>query len=248
MAVVAEMVGSKAKVLLVVEPPESCARLFPSQDLKRRLLNLLGRMDKGKTRPLKVTSDAGTSITMEIGQYNACMECGFADDPGRWDAFPSGQAFCFHNDGTGEGVFVIDRGDQMVLPFMKYIEEPVTMVVKGGYIREIKGGADAQLIRDHMDSWQDPEVFALGHQSIGLNPNARWDGPSVYGWDSAGMDPRIFYGAYLLGTGPNTLGGGTRNTPCHFDIPMRHCSAWIDGEQILDKGKVVPDDMRAKGK
>ena len=62
------------------------------------------------------------------------------------------------------------------------------------------------------------------------------------------MDPRIFYGAYLLGTGPNTLGGGTRNTPCHFDIPMRHCSAWIDGEQILDKGKVVPDDMRAKGK
>ncbi|MDO8588349.1 MAG: hypothetical protein Q7T82_15075 [Armatimonadota bacterium] len=244
----AEMVGANAKVLIVCEPPEPCARLFPSEDLKRRLLNAKRRMDKGKTRKFSVTSEAGTDITIEIGQYSAAIECGYADDAGRWDAFPSGQAFCFANDGSGDGVFVLNKGDQVVLPYMRYIEEPVTLVVKEGYIREIKGGADAQLIRDHLESWHDPEVYALGHQSLGLHPNARWDASAVYGWDSLGMDARIFYGCYLLGTGPNTLGGGKRNTPCHFDIPMRNCSAVIDGEVILDKGRVVPDDLRVQGR
>lgn len=244
----AEMVGANAKVLIVCEPPEPCARLFPSQDLKRRLSNLIRRIDKGKTRTLTVTSEAGTNITMEIGQYSAAMECGFADDPGRWDAFPSGQGFCFANDHSGEGQFVLDRGDQVVLPYMRYIETPVTLTVKDGYIREITGGADARLISDHLESWHDPEVYALGHQSIGLHPNARWDASSAYGWDSLGMDARIFHGCYLLGTGPNSLGGGKRTTPCHFDIPMRNCSAEIDGEVILDKGRVVPDDLRAEGK
>jgi 2,5-dihydroxypyridine 5,6-dioxygenase len=243
----AEMVGANAKVLICCEPPEPCVRLFPNQDLKRRLVNGLRRMDKGKTRTWHVTSRAGTDLTLKVGQYGACIECGFADDPGRWDAFPSGQVFAFPNDGTGDGVIMLDRGDQVVLPYMKYIEEPVKLTVKEGYIRDIQGGADARLISDHMVSWRDPEVYALGHQSIGLHPNGRWDGPAVYGWDSLGMDARIFYGCYLLGTGPNTLGGGKRNTPCHFDIPMRNCTLEIDGEKILDNGSVVAEDLQVKG-
>lgn len=244
----AEMVSADSKVLIVAEPPEVLARLLPSQDLKRRVLNAKRRMDRGKTRKFHVSSAAGTDLTMEIGQYGACIECGFADDPGRWDFFPSGQAFCFHNDGTGDGVFVVDRGDQVILPYLHYVEEPVTMVVKGGYIREITGGSDAQLINDNMASWEDPEVYALGHQSIGLHPDARWDAPAVYGWESLAMDARIFYGCYLIGTGPNTLGGGTRSTPCHFDITLRNCSLEIDGEVILDKGKVIPEDLRVMGR
>lgn len=244
----AQMVGANAKVLIICEPPEASLRLFPNQDLKRRLLNGMRRMDKGKTKSWHVSSRAGTDITLEVGQYGACIECGFADDPGRWDAFPSGQVFAFPNDNSGEGVMVLDKGDQVVLPYMKYIEQPVTLKIKGGYITDIQGGADARLINDHLESWRDPEVYALGHQSIGLHPNARWDAPAVYGWDSLGMDARIFYGCYLLGTGPNTLGGGTRNTPCHFDIPMRNCSLEIAGEKILDAGKVVAEDLKVKGR
>jgi 2,5-dihydroxypyridine 5,6-dioxygenase len=242
----AEMVGANAKVLICFEPPEPLFRLFPSQDLKRRVLNAKRRMDKGRTRKFRVTSPAGTDLAMEIGQYGACIECGFADDPGRWDFFPSGQTFCFANDGTGDGQFVLDRGDQVILPYLHYIEEPVKLVVEKGYIREITGGSDARLISDNMRSWIDPEVYALGHQSIGLHPQARWDAAAVYGWDSPSMDARIFHGCYLIGTGPNTLGGGKRDTPCHFDIALRNCSLEIDGERILEQGRVIPDDLRAE--
>lgn len=244
----AEMVGADAKVLICFEPPEPLFRLFPSADLKRRVLNAKRRMDRGRTRTFKVTSAAGTDLSMQIGQYGACIECGFADDPGRWDFFPSGQAFCFPNDGTGDGIFVLDRGDQVILPYLHYIEEPVRLVLKEGYIHEIVGGADARLISDNMRSWNDPEVYALGHQSIGLHPNARWDAAAVYRWNSPSMDARIFHGCYLIGTGPNTLGGGTRDTPCHFDIALRNCSLEIDGERVLENGKVLPSDLRAEGK
>lgn len=244
----AEMVAGGPKVLICCEPPEASLRLFPNQDLKRRLQSAEKRMAKGKTKTIRVSSAAGTNITYDVGQYGTFIECGFADDPGRWDAFPSGQVGCFANDHSGDGVFVIDRGDQVVLPYMRYVEAPVTLIVREGYIREIEGGADAHLVKDHLESWNDPEVYALGHQSLGLHPNARWDAQSVYGWDSLGMDSRIFYGAYVLGTGPNTLGNGTRNTPCHFDICMRNLTVEIDGEMLIDKGKVVAADMRVEGR
>lgn len=244
----AEIVAGGPKVLICCEPPEASLRLFPNADLKRRLLNAEKRMAKGTKKTIRVSSAAGTDITYEVGQYGTFIECGYSDDPGRWDAFPSGQVGCFANDGSGDGVFVIDRGDQVVLPYMRYVEAPVTLTVKDGYIREIEGGADARLIKDHLESWNDPEVYALGHQSLGLHPNARWDAQSVYGWDALGMDGRIFYGGYLLGTGPNTLGGGTRDTPCHFDIPMRNHTVEIDGEVLIDKGKIVAADMRVDGR
>lgn len=244
----AEMVAGGPKVLICCEPPEACLRLFPDHDLKRRLQNAEKRIAKGTKKSISVTSEAGTDLSMVAGQYGTFIECGFADDPGRWDAFPSGQVGWFPDDHSGDGVFVIDRGDQIVLPYMRYVESPVTLTVKEGYIRGISGGADARLIEDHLASWNDPEVYALGHQSLGLHPNARWDAQSVYGWDSLGMDSRIFYGNYIMGTGPNTLGGGTRNTGCHFDICTRNLTVVIDGETLIDKGKVVAADMRIEGR
>lgn len=241
----AEIVAGGPKVLIVCEGPEASLRLFPSEDLKRRLESAERRMAKGGRKTLRITSDAGTDVTMDLGQYATFIECGFAPEKARWDAFPSGQVGCFPDDGSGEGVFVIDSGDQVVLPYQVYIQQPVKMFVRDGYIREIEGGADARLMRDHLESWEDPEVYALGHQSLGLHPNARWDALSVYGWDTMGMDSRIFYGGFLLGTGPNTLGGGVRNTPCHFDIAMRNCTIEIDGEVLIDRGEVVAPDLRA---
>ena len=57
-----------------------------------------------------------------------------------------------------------------------------------------------------------------------------------------------FYGNVLFSTGPNTELGGKNDTPCHMDMPMRGCSLWVDGQQILDGGKVVHKEMRAPGR
>jgi 2,5-dihydroxypyridine 5,6-dioxygenase len=54
-----------------------------------------------------------------------------------------------------------------------------------------------------------------------------------------GMDARTFAGNFLFSTGPNTEAGGTRDIPCHLDIPRRYCSLSLDGTPMTIDGKVV---------
>ena len=56
---------------------------------------------------------------------------------------------------------------------------------------------------------------------------------------------RAFPGNFLFSTGPNSQGGGTRTTRGHYGVPMRNCSVFLDGEQVIDRGRIVADDMKA---
>lgn len=55
---------------------------------------------------------------------------------------------------------------------------------------------------------------------------------------------RTFPGNFLFSTGPNTQGGGKRSTRGHLDIPMRDCSLALDGELVIDAGKLVDPAMQ----
>ena len=54
-------------------------------------------------------------------------------------------------------------------------------------------------------------------------------------------DGRAFYGNFLFSTGPNTDAGGRRDTHCHLDVPMRHCSVSVDGRPMTVNGDVVAE-------
>jgi len=128
--------------------------------------------------------------------------------------------------------------------------EPITLTIEKGYITNIDGeGADVQSVRDYIANWSDPNAYAVSHIGWGLNELARWDylqttEPEMQGF---GMDARSFYGNVLFSTGPNVELGGTNNTPCHLDIPLKGCTLWLDGELIVEQGNIVPNDMRVDG-
>ncbi|MBX3453721.1 MAG: hypothetical protein KF827_04225, partial [Ferrovibrio sp.] len=52
----------------------------------------------------------------------------------------------------------------------------------------------------------------------------------------------------LFSTGPNTELGGDNDTPCHLDMPLRGCSLFLDGQQVLKDGEVLIPEMRAPGR
>ena len=66
--------------------------------------------------------------------------------------------------------------------------------------------------------------------------------------NSTGQDGRAFYGNVLFSTGPNTEIGGDNDTLCHIDIPLKGCTLTLDGEAIVESGRIVPDDMRVEGR
>jgi len=238
-----EVLKSGTRMLLAVEPPEILARIVPSMDDRRRVKAAAAKLKAAKT--MRVVSDAGTDFECSLGEYPLLEEYGFVDEPGRWDHWPSGFLATWPNERTAHGTVVIDRGD-MILPFKSYVQAPIRLTIRDGYVIGIEGGADADFLRQYMDMFHDPEGFAISHLGWGLQPKAKWAALGMYDKaQSLGMDGRAFYGNFLFSTGPNTEAGGTRNTPCHLDIPMRHCSLSLDGEPMTVKGDVIPADQRA---
>ena len=91
----------------------------------------------------------------------------------------------------------------------------------------------------------DRDGYAVSHLGWGLHPKARWNCIEMFGPARCVAHGRAFAGNFLFSTGPNTQGGGKRTTPGHYDAPMRDCSVFLDGEQVIDRGTIVVDDMKA---
>lgn len=232
-----EILATGTKILLAVEPPEVLARIVPTEDDRTRVKAAVAKIAASKK--MSVTSPAGTRLSCPIGHFKPISEYGFVDEPGRWDHWPSGFALTFPDDGAVEGTIVIDKGD-ILLPQKSYVSEPIVLTIEKGYASKIEGGVDAELLRDYMSSFNDPEAYAISHIGWGLQPRARWSTLGLYDREaSIGMDARAYEGNFLFSLGPNNEGGGTRTTTCHIDIPLRHCDVFLDDEAVVRDGVVL---------
>jgi len=232
-----EILESGTKILLVVEPPEILLRMLPQSKDREMVENAAALLRSART--MRVTSKAGTDVTFGIGEFPITKEWGFVDEPGRWDHWPSGFCATFANEGSSNGKIVIDVGD-ILLPQKSYVGSPISLTVKDGFITRIEGGVDAAMLREYMESFDDPDVYAISHIGWGTQTRARWSTLGLYDREATiGMDARAFSGNFLFSTGPNNEAGGSRTTPCHIDIPMRNCSVQVGDLTIVKEGKVI---------
>jgi 2,5-dihydroxypyridine 5,6-dioxygenase len=231
------------RVLYAVEPPETLIRLMPTLDDKRRVKAAEACLKGAST--LTAVSDAGTDLTVDIGEYPILCEYGFSDEPGHWDHWGAGFIATWPNERSARGTVVIDRGD-IIFPFKSYVQTPIRLTIEKGYIRDIAGDFDADFLREYMRQFNDDEAYAVSHLGWGLQPRARWTALGLL--DKAqtnGNDGRAFYGNFMFSTGPNTDAGGKRDTHCHLDVPMRRCSVSVDGRPMTIKGDVVAEGQKA---
>jgi 2,5-dihydroxypyridine 5,6-dioxygenase len=231
------ILATGTKILLAVEPPEVLARLVPTEADRTRVKAAAARIAKAKE--MYITSAAGTNLSCKLGEFPVISEYGFVDEPGRWDHWPSGFALTFPDEGGTNGTIVVDKGD-ILLPQKRYCSERIVLTVKNGYATKIEGGIDAELLKDYMAAFNDPEAFAISHIGWGLQSRARWSTLGLYDREATiGMDARAFEGNFLFSLGPNNEAGGSRTTTCHIDIPLRKCTVRLDGEDVVREGKVL---------
>lgn len=227
------------RVLVVLEPPEILERMLPQLEDKQRAITDRDKLAQAKI--MHVTSAAGTDFYAELGEFPAMCQYGFADEPGHWDQWPGAFVFTFPNEMGANGTVVLDRGD-IIFPYFSYIQSPITLQVDNGFIREITGDFDADYMQAFMAKYQDNDVYAISHIGWGLSHNGQWEAMGMYAkGKTEGQDGRAFSGNFLFSTGPNTVGGGLRSTPCHLDVPMRRCSIYLDDEPVVLDGAVVVD-------
>ena len=239
-----EILASGTRILLAVEPPEVLLRMVPNMEDYRRV-QAGAALLRGR-KQMRVTSAAGTDLRCPLGEYPGTMEYGFADQPGRWDHWPSGFAFTWPNEGQSQGRIVLAKGD-VLLPQKTYVGEPITLTVRDGFVRSIEGGVEAELLSEYIESFNDPEAYAISHIGWGLQKRAYWSTLSLYDREATlGMDARAVSGNFLFSLGPNNEAGGSRTTPCHIDVPMRRCNVFVDDLQVVNDGKVVEELMEQR--
>lgn len=231
-----DLKAAGARILSCVEPVSVLARLFPTEELRRECERSAQVLAAAKE--MRITNKAGMDVTYALGDYPVLTQYGYTDEPGRWDHWPSGGFL--YTSGADDGVngrVVVDEGD-IVFPFGTYVRTPVEFSFEAGRVTGISGGIDAELVKEYMHSFGDDRAYSASHIGWGLDRRARWSSQATHP-GGIGMEARGFYGSVLFSTGPNLEVGGTNDTPCHLDIPMRNCSVFLDGEPVVVDGEVV---------
>jgi 2,5-dihydroxypyridine 5,6-dioxygenase len=228
-----------ARVLYVSnEHPEALARLAPSDDgsLELRVKDHVKRLRAA--RQMRVTSAAGTDLSIALENAVVGGNWGYTTRPGTMTHWPGGLALAFPAAGSVNGRLVLAQGD-VNLTFKRYLEQPVTLTVESDYVTRIDGGGlDGELMRSYIAAWGDREAYAVSHVGYGLNTAARWDSMALYDKrDFNGTELRAFAGNFLYSTGANEVAG--RHTLGHFDLPLRHCTVTLDGAKVVDEGRLI---------
>ena len=218
------------------EHPDVLERVGSDPGLKDRVKAGMKWMRGAKE--MRVTSAAGTDLTISMEGAVVGGGWGFTTTPGTITNWPGGLCLAFPAKGTVNGRLVMAVGDQN-LTFKRYLEDPIGLTFEDDYITGIEGaGQDARLFRDYLAVWKDRNAYAISHIGWGMNHQAEWSAMSLYDkGDYNGTEQRVVAGNFLFSTGANEIAG--RFTLGHFDLPMMGCSIALDGEPVVEEGRLV---------
>ena len=126
-----EVTASGTRMLLVIEPLEVLIRMFPNEDLRRRVE--IGEHLLGNAKEMHITSPSGTDVRYRLGAFPVMTEYGYTDQPGRWDHWPAGFMFTGAYEDGVDGRVVLAPGD-IVCAFKRYVQSPVEITIKKGLV------------------------------------------------------------------------------------------------------------------
>ena len=221
-----------ARVLMVQQPLEVLKRLLPNEEIRRR--GLAGAQRLQEAKEIHIVSEAGSDYVLRKDGREAMYQCGIADEPGRWDHWPSGLVTCAPLEDSAEGKYVIEPGD-VLLGLRRHAQSRVELTLEKGKIVKIEGGADAYSLQSRLERAGDEGAFRLAHAGWGIDERADWG--------HVGMDSESKYGTVLVAIGRNIFRapakysglGGTNVSEAHFDICCRNTNLYLDGELIIEK-------------
>lgn len=172
----------------------------------------------------RVTTPAGTDITLPIAGIRATASTGLIREKGQWGNLPSGEAYLMPEEGKANGVVVVDGA----MAGIGLLEEPMAITVKGGLAVAVEGGKQAQEFLQQLEA-VGPGARNVAELGVGTNPNARVTGVIL-------EDEKVL-GTVHIAFGNNLSMGGTVDVPFHVDGILLNPTLTLDGRPILVDGK-----------
>ncbi|MDD1756525.1 MAG: aminopeptidase [Methanomassiliicoccales archaeon] len=188
---------------------------------------------------VRVTSPGGTDLIFSIDGRKGKVDDGNFQLPGSGGNLPCGEAYVSPKNQTAEGVIVFD-GTIDLVPDAVIPKTPVKVVYKGGFVTEITGGKEADLLlevvrkgeqmaRDVGKKEEERNARALGELGIGINPAARMTCNML-------EDEKVWRTVHFA-IGANLENDA--NAFIHQDCLVKAPDLWVDGKQVMRKGDIV---------
>lgn len=180
-----------------------------------------------KTKIIRVTSQAGTDITMDITGRDAFASKGLFHKKGESGNLPTGETFVAPLEGKSEGVFVVD-GSMAGLGMLKNAN--IKIKVEKGFATEITGGKEAQKLIEILDK-HGRAARNIAEFGIGTNDKAKLSGILL-------EDEKVM-GTVHIALGDNKSMGGSVGVPSHLDGLIKKPTVYFDGKIIMKSGKLL---------
>ena len=232
-----EILSSGTRIMNISdEHPEILSRLKPEKKLKNLVKDAVAKCRNASY--MRITSDVGTDLKINMKKTNTVGVWGWTDRPGTLAHWPGGLVVSFPNASCVNGRLVFQSGD-INLTFKKYFDTEVIFDIENDFITKISGnGSDKKLIEKYLYSFRDKNAYATSHVGWGLNNKSRYEALTMYDKsDLNGTELRALSGCFLYSIGANEF--ANRYTDGHFDLPMMDCTIYLDEEMVVNKGEAI---------
>ena len=177
-------------------------------------------------KEVRITSEAGTNLTMRIEGRPVLPSTGVLREKGQSGNIPSGEVYIAPLEGTSNGKVVIDGS----MAGIGMVQTPISITVVDGYATEISGGEEAQKLAAILDR-AGPEARAVAEFGIGTNYKAILTGMIL-------EDEKVL-GTIHIAFGNNLSMGGKIAVELHIDGLVKSPDVYFDGQLFMKKGSLV---------
>jgi leucyl aminopeptidase (aminopeptidase T) len=192
--------------------------------IAERTLKLCALMEE--TDVVRVTSPAGTDVTLPIRGRKAYASTGLFRKKGESGNLPTGEAFLAPLEGLAHGVVVVDGSMAMI----GMVAAPIRITVEAGYATEITGGEEAARLTALLEP-HGRDARTVAEFGIGTNDKAILSGLIL-------EDEKVM-GTIHIAFGDNKSMGGTVRVASHLDGLVKAPSVWFDDRCIMEQGSFV---------
>ncbi len=176
---------------------------------------------------VRITTPEGTDISFSIKGRPCYVLAGFATAPGEFSGLPDGEAAMAPVEGTSEGVI---RNPYLVEK-VGGIKEPLEIRIRGGKVAEITGGAEAQRLRDILETREEAARNIAAEFAFGTNPKCLLIPKS--------REVKKKLGTCHVAMGDNLSLGGRVDASLHLDIVMLRPTVLVDDRPVLQEGELT---------
>lgn len=174
-----------------------------------------------------IVTPAGTDIRLPIEGIKAISSTGLVLNPGKFGNLPSGESYLMPREGESEGIYVVDGS---LAGIGLITDEPIRITVEKGTAVKIEGGKQAAEF-DKIVTSLGRKARNLAELGVGTNNMAKIKGTVL-------EDEKVM-GTVHMALGNNVSMGGTCNVGFHVDGILLKPTLEIDGQKILDQGKML---------